>query len=132
MVTLPEKFTEAEVARLATVGDDGRPHLVPIVFAAYENTVVTAVDGKPKSTTRLKRLANITANPQVSLLVDHYDRDWTQLWWIRVDGVATITENATALDLLRTKYSQYQHVPLYGPAIEISVESIKTWGPGLT
>ena len=132
MPALPEKFTEADVARLATVGEDGRPHLVPIVFAVYQNTIVTAVDGKPKSTTRLKRLANITANPKVSLLVDQYDRDWSQLWWVRVDGVATITEDAAALDLLRTKYPQYQQVPLRGPVIEISVERVATWGPGLT
>lgn len=132
MAALPKKFTEAEVARLATAGQDGQPHLVPIVFAVSGNTIVTAVDGKPKSTTRLKRLANITANPKVSLLVDRYDRDWTQLWWIRVDGVATITEDAAALDLLRTKYRQYQQVPLDGPVITISVERIKTWGPGLT
>ncbi|ANW66977.1 PPOX class F420-dependent oxidoreductase [Mycolicibacterium murale] len=128
MVALPEKFTEADVARLATVGEDGQPHLVPIVFAVRQNTIVTAVDGKPKSTTRLKRLANITANPKVSLLVDHYGRDWSQLWWVRVDGVATITEDAAALDALRVKYPQYRQVPLHGPVIEISVERIKTWG----
>jgi PPOX class probable F420-dependent enzyme len=132
MVALPEKFTEAEVARLATVGEDGQPHLVPIVFAVSGSTILTAVDGKPKSTAKLKRLANIAANPKVSLLVDHYDQDWTQLWWIRVDGVATITESAAALDALRLKYPQYQDVPLYGPVIEISVESTKTWGLSLT
>ncbi|MGB3481491.1 MAG: TIGR03668 family PPOX class F420-dependent oxidoreductase [Mycobacterium sp.] len=128
MAKLPEEFTEAKVAHLATVGRDGTPHLVPVVFAVLQDTIVTAVDGKPKSTTRLKRLANITANPKVSLLVDHYDDDWTQLWWIRVDGQATITDNSEALHELRTKYDQYQQVPLDGPVIEISVERIATWG----
>jgi len=128
MAELPTKFTEAHVARLATVGQDGQPHLVPVVFATQENTIVTAVDGKPKSTNRLKRLKNIENNPEVSLLVDHYDDDWTQLWWIRVDGRATITENTDALRQLRAKYSQYQQVPLDGPVIEISVEHVATWG----
>ena len=128
MAELPEKFTQANVARLATAGEDGQPHLVPIVFATLGNTIVTAVDGKPKSTTRLKRLANITANPKVSLLVDHYDDDWTQLWWIRVDGLATITENDEALHQLRAKYQQYEQVPLDGPVIIIDIEQVVTWG----
>ena len=75
---------------MATVTPDGRPHLVPVVFAVHEEVIYTAVDAKPKTTQRLRRLANIERNPQVTLLVDHYDEDWTQLWWVRADGVATI------------------------------------------
>ena len=79
---------------LATVGPDGAPHLVPVVFAVHNNgekpVVYTAVDAKRKSTKRLRRLTNIEANPQVSMLVDHYDEDWSQLWWVRADGVAEI------------------------------------------
>ena len=45
------------VARLATVGPDGRPHVVPICFALDGDTLYTAVDSKPKSTRRLRRLA---------------------------------------------------------------------------
>ena len=68
-------------------GEDGRPSLVVVTFAAVGDVVVTAVDRKPKSTTRLHRLQLITANPQVSLLADHYDDgDWTALWWARGDG----------------------------------------------
>jgi PPOX class probable F420-dependent enzyme len=95
------RFTESPVARLATVTPGGRPHLVPVVFALVtdpqgaedaedaEDVVYTAVDAKPKTTRRLRRLANIEGNPEVSLLVDHYADDWTRLWWVRVDGVAT-------------------------------------------
>ena len=85
-----DRFAAAKVARLATVTPDGPPHLVPIVFAVAESTVYTAVDGKPKTSQRLRRLANIEANPRVSILVDHYDDDWSQLWWVRADGIATI------------------------------------------
>ena len=67
------RFAAAQVARLATVGADGSPHLVAICFAVEGDRIVTAIDHKPKRTTRLRRLANIAANPSVSLLVDHYD-----------------------------------------------------------
>ena len=82
------RFAQSPVARLATVGADGRPHLVPVVFAVHEQVIYSAVDAKPKTTQRLRRLANIESNPQVSLLVDHYDEDWTRLWWVRADGDA--------------------------------------------
>src|ERR1700759_4185393 len=84
------RFAPAPVARLATAALDGRPHLVPVVFALHDDVIYTAVDAKPKTTRRLRRLANIERNPQVSLLVDHYADDWTQLWWVRADGVAAI------------------------------------------
>src|SRR6266851_419643 len=80
----------AQVARLATVGRDGRPHIVPITFAMNDATIYFAIDFKPKKTTDLQRLRNIEANPSVSVLVDHYEADWTKLWWVRVDGSARI------------------------------------------
>jgi PPOX class probable F420-dependent enzyme len=119
------------VARLATSTPDGVPHLVPVVFAVDEDVVYTAVDAKPKTTQRLRRLANIEANPQVSLLVDHYADDWTRLWWVRVDGLAAIHHDGEALHegyrLLRAKYAQYQSVPLDGPVIAVSVRRWSGW-----
>lgn len=125
---LQSKFSHAPVARLATVTADGAPHLVPVVFAVHEGTVYTAVDGKPKSTQQLKRLANIAANPRVSLLVDHYADDWTTLWWIRADGRAAVTDDDTGRDLLRAKYTQYQTVSLDGPVIAIEIQRWTSWG----
>src|SRR5690242_8388653 len=88
------RFTAARVARLATVDAAGRPHQVPIVFARHTadgtDRIVTAVDHKPKTTSRLKRLDNIAGHPSVSLLVDVYDEDWDHLWWARADGEAHI------------------------------------------
>ncbi|AXO21307.1 TIGR03668 family PPOX class F420-dependent oxidoreductase [Mycobacterium avium] len=137
------RFGRASVARLATVSPGGQPHLVPVVFAlaqgpdadqdADPDVVYTAVDAKPKTTRRLRRLANIDANPQVSLLVDHYADDWTRLWWVRADGLATIHRDGPALDtgyrLLRAKYPQYQSVPLEGPVIAIAVRRWSGWAP---
>lgn len=131
------RFTQSPVARLATSTPDGKPHLVPVVFAVStvgpdnHDLVYTAVDAKPKTTQRLRRLANIRANPRVSLLVDHYADDWTQLWWIRVDGIAAIHSDGPQLDtgyaLLRAKYPQYQAVSLDGPVIAVTVHRWSSW-----
>ena len=119
------RFAHAPVARLATVAPDGRPHLVPVLFALRDEVVYTAVDAKPKTTQRLRRLANIEGNPLVSMLVDHYAEDWTQLWWVRIDGIAAVHHDGNAMqagrDLLRAKYPQYQSVSLNGPVIAVAV-----------
>jgi PPOX class probable F420-dependent enzyme len=135
------RFTQSPVARLATVTPDGVPHLVPVVFAldagprGDRDVVYTAVDAKPKTTQRLRRLANIESNPQVSLLVDHYADDWTQLWWVRADGVAAIHSDGEAMRtgyrLLRAKYAQYQSVPLNGPVITVTVRRWASWHAAL-
>jgi PPOX class probable F420-dependent enzyme len=135
------RFTQSPVARLATVTPDGIPHLVPVVFALDDypqgnsDVIYTAVDAKPKTTQRLRRLANIASNPQVSLLVDHYADDWAQLWWVRVDGVAAIHRDGAAMRtgyrLLRAKYAQYQSVPLNGPVIAITVRRWSSWAAAL-
>lgn len=134
------RFTQSPVARLATITPDGLPHLVPVVFAVHTSAaqgdhevVYTAVDAKPKTTRRLRRLANIDHTPAVSLLVDHYADDWTQLWWVRVDGVAAVHTAGAAVDLgyrlLRAKYPQYQSVPLDGPVITVAVRRWSSWHP---
>lgn len=130
-------FTRAPVARLATVAPGGLPHLVPVVFAVAAglpdgpDVVYTAVDAKPKTTRRLRRLADIDGNPRVSLLVDHYADDWTQLWWVRADGLAAVRTDGDAVDLgrrlLRAKYPQYQSVSLDGPVIEVAVQRWSSW-----
>lgn len=127
-----ERFEAARVARLATVSSQGRPHLVPIVFAVTGDVVWTAVDDKPKTTRSLRRLANIGANPRVSLLVDHYDDDWAALWWVRVDGHATATSveeehGRTALDALAEKYPQYAVARPPGPLIRVVVDAWSSW-----
>jgi PPOX class probable F420-dependent enzyme len=119
---------EARVARLATVGADGRPHVVPICFALDGDTLYSAVDSKPKSTRRLRRLANIEANPQVEVVIDHWDEDWSRLWWVRLSGRARIVEQeARGLELLQAKYAQYRAAPPEGPFIVVMVESRREW-----
>lgn len=126
-----ELFAGAPVAALATAGADGAPHVVPVVFAVEGNTVYTAVDAKRKSTQRLRRLANIAANPRVSLLVDHYGEDWSELWWVRADGPATVHQDgeqmAVGYGLLRAKYVQYERTALDGPVVAIAVQHWACW-----
>jgi PPOX class probable F420-dependent enzyme len=126
-----QRLVSARVARLATVSAAGQPHLVPVTFAADGDTIHIAIDHKPKSTTRLKRLANIAANPRVALLADHYADDWTQLWWARADGEATVltaaADTAAPVALLATRYPQYQCTPPTGPVIAITVTIWTGW-----
>jgi PPOX class probable F420-dependent enzyme len=126
-----ERVREARVARLATVDADGRPHLVPICFALDGDVLYSAVDQKPKRSKRLKRLENIRTNPQVAVLVDHYDDDWTRLWWVRLDGTARVLEGGPerehALALLREKYAQYRSELPTGPVIAVRVERWQGW-----
>jgi PPOX class probable F420-dependent enzyme len=125
------RFARARVARLATVAPDGSPHLVPVVFTLFDDVIYTAVDAKPKTTKRLRRLKNIEHNARVSVLVDQYDDDWSRLWWVRADGTATVHHDgaamATGYESLRAKYPQYQTVALTGPVITIAVEHWTSW-----
>jgi PPOX class probable F420-dependent enzyme len=122
------RFDLARVARLATADDFGRPHLVPIVFAVDGSVIHSAVDAKPKSSTALRRLANIAVNPQVSLLVDYYDDEWTHLWWARADGQARVLDDGSAaIGPLARRYPQYRDVPPAGPFIAITIEHWSGW-----
>ncbi len=125
------RFLSARVARFATVTAAGHPHIVPVTFAAAgQDTLVTAIDHKPKRTTALARLDNLAANPAVSLLVDFYDDDWSQLWWARADGRATVLAPGTGdaeLAPLVARYPQYANRPPQGPVILITVARWSGW-----
>ena len=119
------------MARLATTDTDGRPHLVPIVFALEGDTLYSAVDRKPKRSQRLRRIENARARPHVTILVDHYEDDWTRLWWIRLRGRARVLdrgeEREHALTLLSKKYPQYRAEPPEGPVLAVDVSEVREW-----
>ena len=124
------RFAAARVARLATVRPDGAPHIVPITFALDGDRIVFAVDRKPKSTTRLRRIENIESDPRVSVLADAYDDRWERLWWVRADGRAHVAhddEARLALDALVRKYDAYRRDPPPGPAVVVEVERWRAW-----
>jgi PPOX class probable F420-dependent enzyme len=126
-----ERLTAARVARLATTDPDGRPHLVPIVFALEGDTLYSAVDRKPKRSTKLRRIENARERPDVTVLVDHYDDDWGRLWWIRLRGRARVLdegeEREHALELLQEKYLQYLEEPPNGPVLAVDVTDVRDW-----
>lgn len=126
-----ERLTAARVARLATTDPDGRPHLVPIVFALEGDTLYSAVDRKPKRSTKLRRIENARERPDVTVLVDHYDDDWGRLWWIRLRGRARVLdegeERDRALALLQEKYPQYLEEPPDGPVLAVDVTDVRDW-----
>ncbi|WP_410657692.1 TIGR03668 family PPOX class F420-dependent oxidoreductase [Amycolatopsis sp. lyj-112] len=125
------RFEGERIARLATTGSDGVPHLVPVTFVLEGDSVVFAIDHKPKSTTALRRLKNIAENPVVGFLTDHYDEDWSQLWWARADGVARVltdpAEQALPARLLREKYPQYEAMPAPHAIVSTLVHSWRGW-----
>jgi PPOX class probable F420-dependent enzyme len=126
------RFVTAPVARLATLRADGSPRLVPITFVVMGGLVCSAVDDvKPKTTRQLARLRDIAHDPRVGLLVDHYAADWSQLWWVRVDGTAEVQESGTLYDAsvraLARKYLPYAAAPPAGPLVVISPTRWTGW-----
>ena len=125
------RLAAAPVAHLGTVASDGRPRVVPFCFVVEGDTLYSAVDHKPKTTTRLRRLDDIAAHPDVTVLVDHYDDDWARLWWVTVRGRAEIAAEAQpARDLLAAKYAQYRDRPPRGPFIRVALQEWRWWSGG--
>ena len=125
--TAEQRLAAARVGRLATVTPVGRPHIVPVCFVLHDGRIFTAVDGKPKTTRSLARLENVHATGRASLLVDHYEEDWSKLWWVRVDGVAEVVRSDRAVDALAEKYEQYREERPAGPLIAIAPEQWRSW-----
>jgi PPOX class probable F420-dependent enzyme len=121
----------APVARLATIDPDGQPNVVPFVFALDGDALRAVVDRKPKRTPALRRLENLRRDPRATVLVDRYDDDWSELWWVRLRGIAHIAESGPDLErtieLLRAKYPQYGDVAMDDIAIVIAIEQWKGW-----
>jgi PPOX class probable F420-dependent enzyme len=128
------RLDEARVARLATTDPDGRPNLVPIVFAVDGDTLYSAVDSKPKRSLTLRRIENARTRPDVTILVDHYEEDWRRLWWIRVRGRARVLDDGNellhALALLTVKYEQYVAGPPAGPVLAVDITDVREWTAG--
>jgi PPOX class probable F420-dependent enzyme len=127
---------DADVGHLATIDAGGRPHVVPICFALAGETLYSAVDRKPKTSDRLRRLDNVRKNPSVAVLVDHYEEDWSRLWWVRLRGQARVLEEGPERDrglaLLQDKYLQYRSTPPLGAVIAVAVDDWRGWSASET
>jgi PPOX class probable F420-dependent enzyme len=126
----------ARTGHLATADAKGRPLVVPVCFVFDGQAIYSVLDAKPKTTPlrQLRRVKNILANPQVSLVVDHYEEDWDKLQYILVSGDAELLESgeewALAIAMLREKYPQYQAMDLdQNPVIKITPVRYSPWSP---
>ena len=124
----------ARTGHLATANAKGRPQVVPVCFVFDGLAIYSVLDAKPKTTPlrQLRRVKNILANPQVSLVVDHYEEDWDKLQYILVSGDAELLESgeewALAIAMLREKYPQYQAMDLdQSPVIKITPVRYSPW-----
>ena len=116
------------VARLATIRPDGSPRVVPICFALEGSTLYSAIDEKPKRTRRLARLDDIERDPRVEVVIDHYEDDWTRVWWVRLRGRARVLgRDDRALEVLSAKYVQYRERPPQGPFIIVDIVERTEW-----
>ena len=131
MDDLRSRVAGEPVARLATLDRDGRPHLVPIVFALLGDTLYTAVDAKPKRSRTLRRIENARERPDVTVIVDRYEEDWTRLWWVRLRGRARVLEGGdealAALAALTAKYDHYRESPPVLPVLAVDVADWRSW-----
>ena len=130
-----EFITRQRIGRLASADARGNPHVVPVCFAISDGTLYSTIDAKPKRSTALplKRLRNITVNPSVAFVADHYDEDWSRLGWIMLRGRAEIlaegAEHDRAQRLLRDRYVQYRAMELGEmPVIALRMEQVTVWG----
>ena len=130
-------LAEAPVGHLATAAASGAPHVIPLCFtpSSEGQAVYSVLDQKPKRTalTRLRRVRNILENPQVALVVDHYEADWNRLWYLLITGRAELLlegeERDDAIGLLRQKYPQYREMDIDGnPVIKITPQRVVSWG----
>jgi coenzyme F420-0:L-glutamate ligase / coenzyme F420-1:gamma-L-glutamate ligase len=130
-------FAEAQRAgRLATADRAGQPHVVPVCYAYMDGSFYIALDAKPKRVAheRLKRVRNILDNPQVALVIDRYDEDWSALAYLLVRGSAALLppgdlEHTRTVELLRARYPQYHAMPIdQQPTIVIRIDSVVAWG----
>ena len=125
------RLAAARVGRLASIDPHGRPHVVPICFAVAGERIVSAIDHKAKQTLALRRLDNVRRHPAVQLVVDHYDDDWSLLWWVRISGTGEVIHHGAArdeaVDLLASKYPQYRERRPVGPVLVIDITQITGW-----
>ena len=130
-------LNKTPVGHLATADGGGRPYVVPFCFVCDGGQIYSVLDAKPKNADlrRLRRVRNILDNARVSLVIDHYETDWSKLWFLLVQGTAELlepgAEHASALLKLRAKYPQYRQMDLEdNPMIRITPERVTGWDGG--
>ena len=133
-VPMLRRLRQARVARLATIGEDGAPRIVPVCFAVDRGVFYTPIDRKPKRG-EPARVRNLERRKSAALLIDHYEENWRKLWYVMIRGQGKVLrppdggERVRALALLRAKYRQYRGPMLPQEAIilRISPRAWRSW-----
>lgn len=129
-----ELLIESRLGHLATSTKRGKPHVVPVCYVFNGASLYTIIDEKPKrrKPTQLRRVLNIAENPNVCMVVDHYEEDWSELKYVMVRGSVEIVHEGEAhkraVRLLREKYKQYRQMKLEDrPLIKIKPINVIAW-----
>lgn len=118
------------VCRVATAGTEGRPHLVPVCHVlAGEKIYFGSGDDA-------RKVKNLRENPQITITVDLYSDDWSQLRGVMVQGTARLIERGPRFKQARArlyaKYSQYAKEAAISPSdsvvVEVTPAHVFTWG----
>ena len=131
-------IAQHKVARLATADAGGRPSVIPVCYVFDGSSIYSALDRKPKSVSprALKRVRNIAENKHVSLIIDDYSDDWSELSYVQVSGTAEVIdagddreqERLQAVEMLRAKYPNYRSMDIDRlPIIKITPTRINAW-----
>ena len=125
---------ESRLGHLATCNLSLMPHVVPICYVFHEGAIYSSVDEKPKRTKPacLRRIINIKENPNVCLVIDHYEENWRRLRFLIVQGRAKLLQSGKeyqqAIIQLRKKYPQYRFMNLQTrPIIKIFPTKLRAW-----
>ena len=125
-------LADSRVGRLGVVDDVGAPRVLPVTYAVDGETLVTAVDQKPKRRRgeELARVRWLRARPTAALTVDHYDDDWSALAWVQALGAIRVLDAASASDAiaaLTERYEPYRSEPPAGPVLVLEPNRLLWW-----
>jgi PPOX class probable F420-dependent enzyme len=125
-----ELLVDTRVGRLGLLDDEGRPRVLPVTFAVADGEIWSAIDQKPKSSSKPARVRYLRRDPRAALMVDRYSDDWDELAWVQVLGRVRIVEMAegpAGLAALTAKYEQYREESPPGPLLALEPERCLSW-----
>jgi nitroimidazol reductase NimA-like FMN-containing flavoprotein (pyridoxamine 5'-phosphate oxidase superfamily) len=101
------------VARVATVGADGTPHNVAVCTIAANGRIYFA------SEKAARKVRNISRNPHLALVFDHYSENWKRLRGAMIVGTGTIIDQGAAFHRARASlYRKYKSYARLAPIEE--------------
>lgn len=125
------KLVEWErVCRVATASAAGVPHVVPVCHVLDDGKLYFA------SETGARKIRNLRENPHLTVTVDLYSDDWSNLKGVMIQGRAAIIGKSPRFRkvrrLLYAKYPQYPDMSAIGERdsviVEVTPQRAFSWG----